>query len=125
MTVCYCGSAKDFENCCSLIHSASLSASSAEILMRARYSAFVVGDVSFLYNTFHPSTRRYQSKQDIKNWSTQNKWLKLEIINSTQNTVEFRASYKDQANVQHVHHEKSNFKELQGQWYYIDGRLIQ
>lgn len=122
---CYCGNTKNFTDCCALVHDGTVSASSAETLMRARYSAFVVGDISFLYNSFHPSTRRFQSKQDIKNWATTNSWLKLEIIKSTNLTVEFKAYYEDSSATQQIHHEKSNFKELQGKWYYVDGRLIQ
>ncbi|ERJ58091.1 hypothetical protein M472_04865 [Sphingobacterium paucimobilis HER1398] len=91
--------------------------------MRARYSAFAVGNIDFLYDTFHPSTRRYQNKKDIKNWATENKWLKLEIMASTLQTVEFKAYFKDHNDNVQIHHEKSNFKELQGRWYYVDGRL--
>lgn len=122
---CYCGSTKDFNICCAPIHEGLVSASCAEVLMRARYSAFVIGNISFLYNSFHPLSRRFQSKQEIKNWATANTWLRLEIISSTRHTVEFKAYYEDPSATLQIHHEKSNFKELQGKWYYADGRLIQ
>lgn len=121
---CPCGSERDFVHCCALIHTGQQKASTAELLMRARYSAFVVANIDFLYNSFHPSTRRFQSKQDIESWATANSWVSLEIVKSTVQTVEFRAHYKDEDGVVRVHHEKSNFKELQGNWYYVEGRLI-
>ncbi|SKC02099.1 SEC-C motif-containing protein [Sphingobacterium nematocida] len=122
---CPCGSSFQFEHCCARIHNGILSPSSAEMLMRARYSAFAIGNIDFLYNSFHPSTRRFQNKQDIKKWALENIWLGLEIVKSTTLTVEFKARYQDLiSGAQYVHHEKSNFKELQGTWYYVDGRLI-
>ncbi|WP_164113010.1 MULTISPECIES: YchJ family protein [Sphingobacterium] len=123
---CPCGSTLIFEHCCERIHNGIVIPKSAEMLMRARYSAFAVGNIDFLYNSFHPSTRRFQNKQDIKKWASENTWLGLEIVKSTALTVEFKARYKDlRSPVQHIHHEKSNFKQLQGAWYYVDGKLIQ
>lgn len=122
---CPCGSALIFEHCCARVHNGTSTPESAEILMRARYSAFAVGNIDFLYNTFHPSTRRFQNKQDIKKWAVENIWLGLEIVKSTSLTVEFKARYQDLMHAtKHIHHEKSNFKQLQGTWYYVDGRLI-
>src|SRR5215813_9271945 len=92
-TNCYCGSDKNYEDCCEIVHKHPEKATAAEQLMRARYSAFVINLTDFLYNTFHPSTRRFQKKSEIEQWSKENKWLNLEIVKATENTVEFKATY--------------------------------
>lgn len=121
--ICPCGSSHEYSACCELIHLNQATAETAEQLMRARYSAFVLQEIDFLYASFHPTTRRFQNKNEIQAWATQNKWMQLEIIKTTTNTVEFKAHYLDTDFIPQVHHEKSNFKQLQNIWYYVDGRL--
>ena len=125
LSKCPCNSTKNYEECCQIIHKNPKNAQTAEQLMRARYSAFVFHQIDFIYNTFHPNTRRYQNKIDIQNWATESKWMQLEIVKSTNNTVEFRAHYLDMNNNVQIHHEKSNFKQLQNVWFYYDGKIIE
>lgn len=120
---CPCGSTLTFTACCEIVHKNPKEAKSAEMLMRARYSAFTLHNIDFIYQTFHPSTRRYQSLGDIKQWAIENKWMNLEILNSTVNTVEFKAHYLDVNLNPEIHHEKSNFKQIDDTWYYVDGKL--
>lgn len=121
---CPCGTALEFDDCCAKVHLNLDHARSAEMLMRARYSAFVVHNIDFLYTTFHPSTRRFQSRGDIQSWANECKWMHLEIVSSSANKVEFKAHYMDLAMNVHVHHEKSNFEKIENNWYYVDGILI-
>lgn len=121
---CPCDSEKEYEKCCALVHNNPKHASSAEMLMRARYSAFVLQKIDFIYNTFHPSTRRFQNKKDIANWAQESKWMQLEIIHATRNTVEFKAHYLDLSGNVQIHYEKSTFKEVQQVWYYVDGKIL-
>lgn len=122
--LCACGSNKFYKECCCLLHQDYKKAESAEQLMRARYAAYVVHDIDFIYSTFHPSTRRFQNKKDIESWAKESKWMQLEVIKATTNTVEFKAHYLDNnMNVQ-IHHEKSNFKQVQNIWFYVDGKTI-
>ncbi|WP_254527899.1 MULTISPECIES: YchJ family protein [unclassified Sphingobacterium] len=121
---CYCGSGNNYEDCCKIVHLDLKNAESAEQLMRARYSAFCLSLVDFLYNSFHPNSRRFQKKSEIEQWSKENKWEGLEIIKATENTVEFRAIYVDPFGEKRLHREKSRFQKLQGTWYYLDGRII-
>lgn len=121
---CYCGSENNYEDCCKSVHLDLKNAESAEHLMRARYSAFCLSMVDFLYNSFHPNSRRFQRKTEIEQWSKENKWEGLEIIKATENTVEFKAFYMDPFGEKQQHHEKSRFQKLQGTWYYVDGRLV-
>lgn len=118
---CPCGNNLDYSQCCQQIHLNPRLATSPESLMRARYTAFTQQNIDFLYDTFDPSTRRFQSKKDIKQWSVENKWIGLEVLKTTPNTVEFKAYYLDINLTPQVHHEKSNFKKAQDTWYYLDG----
>jgi len=122
---CPCGSNITFATCCENIHKNPKEIQSAEMLMRARYAAFTVHNIDFIYQTFHPTTRRYQNKKDIEQWAKENKWMQLEIVRTTHNTVEFKAYFLDKELNTQVHHEKSTFKIFQGQWYYLDGILMQ
>lgn len=121
---CPCGNPKDYTECCGRIHTDLRNANTAEELMRARYCAFVKHNIEFIYNTFHPSTRRFQNKKEIELWAKQSKWMQLEIICATTNTVEFKAHYLDATPEIQIHHEKSTFKQFQHCWYYVDGRIL-
>ena len=55
--------------------------------------------------------------------SLSKKWQKLEIISSTENTVEFKAYFIDENNVNQVHYEFSTFKQENGSWFYVDGKF--
>ncbi|GHE34238.1 YchJ family protein [Sphingobacterium griseoflavum] len=123
MQTCHCGTSLSYPDCCGKIHENLALAGTAEELMRARYTAFSLQLIDFLYDSFHPSTRRFQQKKDIEQWAKSNKWMQLEILNSTLSTVEFRAHYLDPQFQVAVHHEKSNFRKLHGLWYYVDGSL--
>lgn len=120
-TKCPCGSLNTYEACCALVHKDLSHADTAEKLMRARYTAFVYGHIDFLYDTFHPSTRKLQNKKSIEHWAKANKWMQLVIIKASTNKVEFEAHYLDEDLNSQIHHEKSNFSVYQSLWYYVDG----
>lgn len=118
---CPCGNDTTFASCCETIHLDLSKAETAEQLMRARYAAFVVKNINFLYNTFHPNIRRYQSKKEIEQWAVENRWLKLEILKASKHKVEFKAYYLNPQQATVVHHEKSTFEMLNDTWFYVDG----
>ncbi|WP_412465681.1 YchJ family protein [Pedobacter sp. KLB.chiD] len=118
---CPCGSGITFQHCCQPYHLKKKTAPTAEALMRSRYSAFVVADVDYLYETTHISKRKNHSKKGYLNSAKNNKWLKLEIIFSAFDVVEFKAYYLNKKFQTEVLHEKSNFKLEDGKWYYEDG----
>ncbi len=92
------------------------SALSPKELMKSRYDAFVRCDWNYLVETSTSQTlEELSSASDIK-------WLKLDIINSYDNIVEFKAYYKEN-NKTNVLHEKSTFIQEDGMWKYQDGEL--
>lgn len=118
---CYCGSGKPFEACCEPYIKGVKKAPTAEALMRSRYSAYVVHDADYLWATTAPKERKYASKSSILGWAKSNQWIKLEILNATETTVEFKAYFLDYKLQAQIHHEKSTFIKEGENWYYKDG----
>lgn len=121
MSSCYCGNSFPFQDCCEPYIKGIANAPTAEKLMRSRYSAFATGAADYLVNTTHISKRRLHNKKDILAWSQANKWLKLEVLASTETTVTFKAYYLDENLEAQVHYEHSTFKFENGKWFYVDG----
>lgn len=121
MKNCYCNSEKPFENCCEPFLKKLTFPQTPEQLMRSRYSAYVIHDATYLVNTTHGSERKYYSKSELLKWSTNNTWIKLEVIEAFNDKVEFKAYYLDEKLQAKVHHEKSTFKKEGHLWYYVTG----
>lgn len=121
---CYCDSDKNFQSCCEPIINGVQKAPTAQSLMRSRYSAYVTHQADYLMATTHISERKHHSKSEILHWATANKWLQLEIIKSTENTVEFKAHFLDSKLQKQIHHELSTFKFENGSWFYVDGQFF-
>jgi SEC-C motif-containing protein len=118
---CYCGSLMNYIQCCEGYIKGVKKAATAELLMRSRYSAYVKQEAEYLVATTHPSEREYHSKEDVLEWARSNDWQKLEVIKSTDNTVEFKAYFLNAFGKNQIHHELSTFKFENGSWFYVDG----
>jgi SEC-C motif-containing protein len=99
-------------------------AKAAEQLMRSRYSAFVLHDVSYLLATWHPDTRPRSLTLD-----SDQRWLGLKITRveaggagDFTGVVEFVARYKIAGRGYRLH-EVSRFSYTNGAWLYVDGEL--
>jgi len=120
---CICGNKKNFNECCGSIINGDKKAKSPEDLMRSRYSAYVRGDGRYLVLSTIEQNRYEDDAELIEEFSSSNEWLKLDVISSKNNTVEFKAYYKEGENIK-VLHEKSNFILKDETWYYTDGVLF-
>jgi SEC-C motif domain protein len=116
---CPCGLGDDYDACCGRLH-AGAPAPTAEALMRARYSAFAVGDVGYLLRTWHPSGRPETLALD-----PDLQWTRLAVLETeggglfdSAGTVRFRAVYR-QDGKRGVHAETSRFVREDGQWSYV------
>jgi len=118
---CICGLDKDFEKCCGAIISSKKEALTPEELMRSRYSAYVQGDGNYLVKS---ATSSYKDEdiKEIEDFSKSVKWLKLDVLFSEGDVVEFKAYYKD-TNGLNILHEKSKFVKENNIWKYKDGEL--
>lgn len=118
MKTCPCNSNKTYSECCKKVHDEIRQATSAELLMRSRYSAFVLADTDYLYRSHHSKTRPSKKEhEDIKKWTKSVQWLKLEVLNSTKDTVHFKAFYMENGQIQ-VIEENSKFVKENGYWVY-------
>jgi SEC-C motif-containing protein len=130
MSACYCGTGKQFSECCEPFLKGTAKPATAELLMRARYSAFASGNIDFVKTSIHPSKLGEFDEKATREWSIGSKWLGFEIAgilgggeNDTEGTVEFIAAYSVKTTAM-KHHEKAEFKKENGQWYFYDGTIV-
>ncbi|NEA36748.1 YchJ family metal-binding protein [Streptomyces sp. SID13031] len=118
-TPCPCGLPAPYADCCGSIHDGRTAATTAERLMRSRYTAFVVRDAPYLLRSWYSATRPrdLQLEDDIE-------WTGLEILNTTggspfhtEGTVEFRANYIAEGEPGNQQ-ENSHFTREAGSWVY-------
>ncbi|AEM83687.1 UPF0225 protein ychJ [Streptomyces violaceusniger Tu 4113] len=119
---CPCGLPAAYDDCCGRLHRGQARATTAETLMRSRYSAFAVGDEAYLLRSHHPTTRPPGAGLDPGV-----RWVRLEILGTTEGsafhttgTVEFRAHYTEGGRAGSLH-ENSRFVRHEGEWVYLDG----
>ena len=130
MSLCPCGSEREYQACCGVQHTGEQPAATAEALMRARYSAFVRQAFGFLSDSLHPDHRADHDAAATRRWAERAEWLGLEIVSQQggegadeQGEVEFIATYKENGVVRQ-HHETSRFQRHDGAWYYVDGQPV-
>lgn len=128
---CPCGSKQSFDACCGKYISGKENAPTAEALMRARYSAYVVHDVDFVDRTHDPSSGDQFDREAAKAWSEKSEWLGLEVVDThngregdAEGEVEFIAKFKTEGQ-EYAHHERSLFSKSTGKWLYVEGKTIQ
>ncbi len=120
--MCICGNENDFNNCCGAIIEGTRNPKSAEELMRSRYSAYTLADGRYLVLSSAKENRYEDDAELIEEFSKSVEWLKLDILQSNPNSVEFKAYYRDKESIKLLH-EKSNFIIEDGIWRYKDGEL--
>jgi SEC-C motif domain protein len=121
---CPCGSGKTYDQCCGPFHAGREAAPTAEALMRSRFSAYALGDASYLLDTWHPSNR--PARLDIDD-STE--WRRLHIVDAERGgpaddtgVVEFVARYTHDGNGGSMR-ERSEFVRDAGRWFYTQGTI--
>ncbi|MFE5614488.1 YchJ family protein [Streptomyces sp. NPDC056524] len=122
---CPCGLPAMYGACCGRFHSGPAAAPTAELLMRSRYSAFVVRDAGYLRRTWAPETRPGEVDFDPSM-----RWAGLEIRDTADGTafhrsgtVTFVARYTHGGEPGSLH-ERSRFRRHEGAWVYVDGDFI-
>lgn len=123
---CPCGSGALYAACCGRYHAGALHLQSpdAAALMRSRYSAFVLGLLPYLLDTWHPSTRPAALAPNESGL----RWLGLEVrrhtvVDADHAEVEFVARSRLSGRARRLH-EVSRFVREGGRWLYVDGDLI-
>lgn len=135
MEVCPCRlmdeSAISYEDCCGPYLQSHKKPSTAESLMRARYSAYAKAQMDFLEKT-HLDGRgdRFDAGEALR-WAKESEWKGLqvrEVKNGQEQDksgiVTFTAFYKDKKSDKDLEHkEKAHFEKINGDWKFIDGNI--
>lgn len=93
--------------------------------MRARYSAYAVGNLDYVWQTWHPRTRPPELTPD-----NELTWTELRILDTVDGRagdqtgeVEFEARYRSGRRAGMLH-ERSRFAVRAHRWLYLDGQLF-
>lgn len=126
--LCPCGSSQAFGECCQPQHGGA-AAASAEAVMRARYAAFVVGDMDYVENTLTAEAAKEFNRSAIQAMAGSVEWLGLDVRRTESSgeggescDVEFVARFKE-GHQDKAHHELAHFKREGGRWLYADGTM--
>ncbi len=131
MAECPCGSGMEYEKCCGLYIKDGIPVPTAEKLMRARYSAYALGEIDFIMDTHEVDPKEAEeSRRATEDWARGSEWQGLEIIKTSRGgeeddngTVEFKAHYMvDRA--RYTHHEVSRFERKNGKWIFTEGQQV-
>jgi SEC-C motif-containing protein len=121
---CPCGSGVPYAGCCGPLHSGAAEAVTAEELMRSRYAAYAVGELGYVFRTWHPRTRPGSIEPD-----PELTWTGLRILDVVAGgpaddfgEVAFEAAY-DRDGRSGLLHERSRFERRRGRWVYVEGEL--
>ncbi|MCJ8313697.1 MAG: YchJ family protein [Saccharospirillaceae bacterium] len=118
--ICFCDSLQLFKDCCEPFLSNTSKPDTCEQLMRSRYSAYVTANIDYLIQTTAEESREESDAETMKQWAQQANWIKLELINASENQVEFKAYYILGNKLEAIH-ETSDFIKENDSWVYLDG----
>ncbi len=127
MTMCPCGSGRNYTDCCQPIIAKTRNAETAEQLMRARYSAYANAEMDFIFESTHPDHRAGYDHEGTRTWAEESEWLGLTILSSRRGgvddasgEVEFVARFREKDTLRE-HHESGQFEKKDGSWFFTEG----
>ena len=125
---CPCGSKVLYANCCEVYHANKEIPTTAEQLMRSRYSAYALKLIDYLVDTTHKDKLRSSYRTKLVATIHDIEWIGLKIVKTSNGTTDdkvgkvlFEASYIEMGDAG-VMQEHSRFKKVAGKWYYYDGK---
>jgi len=128
--ICPCGSEQPYEFCCGAIIAGNKPASTAEELMRSRYTAYSLTNIDYIISSMRENAAKYFDPISAKKWAQSVKWVDLKILKTKQGQsddnigwVEFKARYKENGKMQLIQ-ELSEFRKIDSKWYYMDGKRL-
>jgi SEC-C motif-containing protein len=112
-----------YEACCGRFIEGGAFPANAMELMRSRYTAYVLGNTTYLRATWDDKSR--PPDLDVSN-DTHTRWLGLQIkrhavIDTQHEEVEFVARYKVEGRAHRLHEASRFCRDNAGHWVYIDG----
>lgn len=131
MDLCPCGSNMAYAECCLPVIKGERPASTAEQLMRSRYSAYVKKEIGYILTSLHPDHRSDYDEKSTREWAESAEWLNFKILDTKkggpedqEGQVEFAVTFTEQG-IKREHHELSSFKKQGGNWYFTEGKTQQ
>ncbi len=128
--LCACGSGLAPDKCCLPVIKGDRAPSTAEELLRARYTSFTLGELAFVERSTHPRSRADFDRQATRDWMRSSDWQELEILSvegggeeDDEALIDFVARY-EQNDEEMAHHERASFARHEGRWYFADGKWI-
>jgi len=125
--ICPCASGKALNECCRPFIKGLALPKQAESLMRSRYSAYVLGEFQYIYDTYTTDSQKSLSVDDIQASAANTRWCRLEVVNTSNEAneafVEFIAYYVVDGNA-FAMHERSRFLKERQQWLYASGEML-
>jgi SEC-C motif-containing protein len=119
-----------YAECCGPLISGKKQAETAEQVMRARYSAYVMKEMGYLLTTLHPDQRHDYDEKSSRDWAERAEWHGIEIHETLKGgpedstgQVEFTVSFTEGGRKQD-HHERSTFAKADGNWYFETGKVL-
>jgi SEC-C motif-containing protein len=130
MSDCPCCSGRSYELCCEPLLLGQTRALTAEAVMRARYTAYTLAEIDYLYQTSGPRVRREFDAESSRKWAQSAEWKGFAIRQAegggeqdASAVIEFVAQYQiDKTDFEH--HEIAEFGRVDGEWRFIDGKVV-
>ena len=130
---CPCGSGKTYQACCQMAHKEILP-TTAEELMRSRFSAFALAtqypEMAKFFADYLCNTWDQQTRPESLQLETHTVWQQLKIVGRkegkkrhSEGYVTFQAHFLENGQ-QHYFEEKSFFKKTDGKWFYVEGEIL-
>jgi SEC-C motif-containing protein len=94
--------------------------------MRSRYTAYSQGNIDYIVHTMTGPAAEGFDPEETRKWAKSVRWVKLEVISASMNGDEGEVSFKAyyaKKNKPYVLAEKSQFKQIKGEWKYVTGSL--
>lgn len=125
MTACPCASGLAFDQCCGPVI-AGRPAETPLALMRARYSAFIQGEIAFLAATLAPEKRAAMDEAEVARSAKDAEAAGFEVIAADGEGDEAGLEYVARFIIRgrpHAHHERARFRREADRWLYVDGQV--
>ena len=125
VTLCPCGSEKDYDDCCGPYIEGKSLPEFPEQLMRSRYTAYTRADLLYIERTMAGEALNYFDPIHSGTWARAANWLGLTVVNTECRGdighVEFMVRYEINGEKKYLH-EKSEFHRIDGRWFYTSGK---
>lgn len=129
MEMCPCGSGNSYETCCEPLIRGTESATTAEAMLRSRYTAHAKREVDYIVQTTHPEKRKDDDEKTVARWTRKTEWLNMKLLGTEnggpdddEGIVSFEANYFEKGE-RRVHREIATFKKIDGKWYFYDAEI--